>query len=356
MTNVENALPVQHFAGGNGAGGYWNDGSLMLTPGVGCHGTGSSANCMTNARFTSMFSLWTILSFNILLVGDFDRLSNFVMATYSNPIAIGINQDALGKAAVRIDGGTEGPGALLSTPEEQRSLYTPVKVQECGGEPADQRWVMDYMDGRIHNVATNTCLNVKSCGTELIYDSCPTSGKGCKATPTMPFPNEVFTLRQNGQLVSALPDHLCATVSGSGTSKTVALQTCTSPVSTAQRWKYDNKTQQLTTAGGLCVTAGGGGGPSPVKATTLIVGRPLHNQGFAVLFLNNKNTSMVMTCDQSCMGKMGFPANGGAKYTVEDVITHQIVISSLSAGQTLTTKAPVLGNGASAYYLLTPQN
>ena len=65
---------------------------------------------------------------------------------------------------------------------------------------------------------------------------------------------------------------------------------------------------------------------------------------------------MVMTCDQSCMDKMGFPTNGGAKYTVEDVITHQIVISSLSAGQALTTKSPVPGNGASAYYRLTPQN
>ena len=48
MKNVENALPVQHFVGGNSAGGYWNDGSLMLTPGMGCpgqHGAANSANC-----------------------------------------------------------------------------------------------------------------------------------------------------------------------------------------------------------------------------------------------------------------------------------------------------------------------
>lgn len=37
---------------------------------------------MTDDRFISMFSLWTILSFNILLVGDFDRLNSFVMSTY----------------------------------------------------------------------------------------------------------------------------------------------------------------------------------------------------------------------------------------------------------------------------------
>lgn len=34
MKNVENALPVQNYIGGNAHGGYWNDGSLMLTPGT----------------------------------------------------------------------------------------------------------------------------------------------------------------------------------------------------------------------------------------------------------------------------------------------------------------------------------
>jgi len=109
---------------------------------------------MSNDRFQSMFSLWTILSFNILLVGDFAKLNPFVMKTYTNDVAISINQDPLGHGAVRIDGGTgecvrcsamfghgyvacvfvshnlhvicasgddgdaEGPGALLSTDEE----------------------------------------------------------------------------------------------------------------------------------------------------------------------------------------------------------------------------------------------
>ena len=51
MKNVENALPVQQYAGPTESGGYWNDGSLQLVPGMGCS---SPANCMTNDRFQSM--------------------------------------------------------------------------------------------------------------------------------------------------------------------------------------------------------------------------------------------------------------------------------------------------------------
>ena len=62
--------------------GGWagNDGCLLLTPGVGCKGEGDSVttttpsdNCMTNDRFQSMYALWTVLSFNLLLVGDFAK-------------------------------------------------------------------------------------------------------------------------------------------------------------------------------------------------------------------------------------------------------------------------------------------
>lgn len=48
---------------------------------------------MSNDRFQTMFSLWTILSFNILLVGDFAKLNPFVMQTYTNDVAININQE-----------------------------------------------------------------------------------------------------------------------------------------------------------------------------------------------------------------------------------------------------------------------
>ena len=83
MKNIENALPVQQYIRGNGQGGYWNDGSLQLTPGMGCH---DASNCMSNDRFQSMYALWTIMSFNILLVGDFAKLNPFVMGTWTNQV------------------------------------------------------------------------------------------------------------------------------------------------------------------------------------------------------------------------------------------------------------------------------
>ena len=107
MKNLQNALPVQQFTGPTASGGYWNDGSLMLTPvrspsdvfkllqlptrrillthccaqGMGCS---TAANCMSADRFQSMYAIWTIMSFNLLLVGDFSKLNEFVMGTWTN--------------------------------------------------------------------------------------------------------------------------------------------------------------------------------------------------------------------------------------------------------------------------------
>jgi hypothetical protein len=106
MKNLQNALPVQQFTGPTASGGYWNDGSLMLTPvrppseciqpvvapsyiaesfscaqGMGCS---NAANCMSDDRFQSMYAIWTIMSFNLLLVGDFSKLNEFVMGTWTN--------------------------------------------------------------------------------------------------------------------------------------------------------------------------------------------------------------------------------------------------------------------------------
>ena len=125
LQNLENALPAQQFAGPHGSGGYcaqlstlmpdaaWrrfsdsgltavagccapgNDGCLLLTPGTGCRGEGDSVadgdnpsdDCMTNRRFRSMFALWTVNSFNLLLTGDFAQLNSFVMGTWTNDVS-----------------------------------------------------------------------------------------------------------------------------------------------------------------------------------------------------------------------------------------------------------------------------
>ena len=91
---------------------------------------------MTNERFVSMYSIWTIMAFNLLLVGDFAKLNPFVLGTWTNERMIAINQDILGIAAVRIDGGKN----LVQEHEVSGLLgASQMKVAECGGEPDEQK-------------------------------------------------------------------------------------------------------------------------------------------------------------------------------------------------------------------------
>jgi hypothetical protein len=58
--------------------GFWGDGSLMLTPGMGK----DPANHMSNDRFRSQFGAWSALAFNILLVGNLSALNPYVLETW----------------------------------------------------------------------------------------------------------------------------------------------------------------------------------------------------------------------------------------------------------------------------------
>ena len=84
LTNIKNGLSVAKYA----QPGYWNDGSLLLTPGMGKEAN----NNMTPDRFRTQFSAWSVLAFNILLVGNLSALDPFVLETWSNPEVVAVNQ------------------------------------------------------------------------------------------------------------------------------------------------------------------------------------------------------------------------------------------------------------------------
>lgn len=75
-----------------------------------------------------------------------------------------------------------------------------------------------------------------------------------------------------------------------------------------------------------------------------------------MLFVNNKNATESITCDTGCMRKLGLPAAAQlqAGYVVEEVWSKKTVPGALGAHGTLTANA-VAGNGASAYFRITPQ-
>ena len=191
-------------------------------------------------------------------------------------------------------------------------------------------------------------MGVSGCGRNIIYDGCPaTCGTTCSPKST-PCGNERFVLTSAGQLQSELPGHLCATV---GKDDAVTLAACAAGSSEAQTWKYDNVSQQLT-SNGKCVTSGGSG-PGPTAPTSsLVLGRPLADKGFAVFFLNNKPNATSMTCDTACMARLG--AVAGTSYDVTEVWSGKSVLT-LDGGATLPTKTAVPADGGSVYYRLTPK-
>ena len=71
----------------------------------------------------------------------------------------------------------------------------------------------------------------------------------------------------------------CATLQSD---KSVKLTRCASPAPAEQTWKYSKSTQQLTNKG-MCVTASSP--TSHIKQVTTIIGRPLANASYALLFL-----------------------------------------------------------------------
>ena len=140
--------------------------------------TSSQSQGKCRATFSNVtafrYGLWSVMSFNILLVGDFAKLNPFVMGTWTNQLAVAINQDALGKGAERIDSNetavlvAKGPEPDTETgtggPRARAPLHTAMKVQECGGEPADQQWVFSrpgLLAGTVSNNASSSCLNVE---------------------------------------------------------------------------------------------------------------------------------------------------------------------------------------------------
>ena len=319
------------------------------------------------------------------------------MSTWTNDWAIAINQDALAQGATRIDGVSNAEPLVARPGDEDGKAreYMPMAVAECGGEPEKQKWLNNTPAvGFISNPSTLMCLNVKGCGTEIIYDGCVVRGVTCGTTragfvrssarvtspligsphalllayvnilPRRKYPNERWTLSASGQLRSALTPKLCATVNSG---RTVTLTKCVLPVPKSQLWNYDSQSQQLTNTDGLCVTAAKSTpSPSPAaKKETMVLGKPLAGRApgqatgtdlsaprsFAILFLNNKLDAAKVTCNQTCLSRLGMRPGAGHYYSVQDVWTRSTLMT-VGAGQNITVDVPA--NGGSVYLRADP--
>ena len=119
LKNIDNAKGVGRFAGAHPEGGYWNDGSLQLSPGTGCPrkrscqtaqqcgggaqcvggtctgGHTAAATCMTRARHRTQFSAWALLGMNLVTTGNLPLIHErdpYVTQTWTNDEAIAVNR------------------------------------------------------------------------------------------------------------------------------------------------------------------------------------------------------------------------------------------------------------------------
>lgn len=201
----------------------------------------------------------------------------------------------------------------------------------------------------------------------MVYDPCTTAGNG--TCGSVPFGNEKWELTASGQLRSVL-GNVCAELQDD---KSVTLNQCASPATAAQQWKYDNSSQQLTTGdGGMCVTASNP--TSKIKQNSMVIGRPLGGLGFgeprsfALLFLNNHNATMTVTCDATCMRNLLAmapkdtaqqpPPKLAASYAVQEVWSGGKPLGApvkCSAGSCSPVSVSVACCGGTVYVRLVPE-
>lgn len=348
MTNIEAGLSVTQYAGPKNSGGFWNDGCLQLTPGYLNNGQAhDDAHNITNVRHRTQFSTWCMLAMNILMTGNLSALNPYVIETWSNEEILAIQQDPLGQAGFLLElfpGNATGAGKKDNN--SNNLGYTPASVAECGGEPDLQQWEFNSPASQyLHNPASNLCLNVESCATNVIFDGCTTTGTSCGGGQGSYHPNEQWEFTSQGQVKSILPGTPCLTLNSQGA---VVVEPCISPVPASQKWTYNNETKNLITGEGLCLTV-----PSapPTAYDSLIIGRRLSQGALALEFLNNEHVDRNMTCDQDCFRNLG--VRSGVAYTVRDLWLHETVATGVTSATGFTSLVPA--GGASTVYKLSPQ-
>eukprot|EP00041_Stephanoeca_diplocostata_P038582 m.1529821 g.1529821 ORF g.1529821 m.1529821 type:complete len:569 (-) comp25239_c2_seq7:10771-12477(-) len=397
LKNVDNTHGIGQYAGAQSSGGYWNDGSLQLSPGTGCSSstpacandtmcaspltcvdgvcqgptTVPSATCMTQSRHRTMFSLWCVLGLNLVTTGNLPSIANndrFTMATWANEEAIAVNQDAAAWSATRYGRRLDPYAPLVASlrnPRQPSDGSLPhARVAECGGEPALQQWVVGTASN--YTLQCTGALGgqlaiyaaLDDCHTDIVYD-------GCTFDPTVEtcagrgnYTHFQFDLGSDGALRSRYLRGYCITYRPSD--EAVIAAPCGAPLSQDQQWHYVNK-QLMPGNTSKCLTAGTTPPPAS-NATTAVFGRPLtalttptHGASpaenataggaYAVLLLNNGAAATNVTCDRACVANMQLPTAFPATAYVRDLWAHSALspVADIRAGLTL----PVAGGGAS---------
>lgn len=96
-----------------GGPGHWNDPDMLVIGSVGW-GPAVRPTRLTREEQCTHFGLWCLLSAPLLIGCDLRKIDDFTQRLLTNDEVIAINQDALGRQAVRVGGGPDS--AILAKP------------------------------------------------------------------------------------------------------------------------------------------------------------------------------------------------------------------------------------------------
>ena len=318
-------------------------------------------NGMSAAQDRAHFSMWCIMASPLVAGNDVRTMSDTTRDILTNPFAIAVNQDPLGKQAVLV------PSTAVTHPGGK---YPTAFVATCNGQ-AEQQWQLSS-DMFLRRRSPQQCLDLHDCdrgnGSLVGVWECTTRHNQCARA------NDHWTftpLNHSAQAgVGTIRNQLwgaCLGVEdmsgGDGQAQVKAFE-C-QPDNQAQHWKFPQ--QEFSSSKNLvqafspivhvqskgCLSAPATPPPPPPVNSTQVWAKPLsHPVGaLAIVLLNRGDAVAVITAEFSrVLAAIGAPqsANG---YAVFDIWAN----NSLVGNRSLSLNATVQATSA-AFYKLIPQS
>jgi hypothetical protein len=115
---------------------------------------------MTDAEYTTHFSLWSISKAPLLIGCDVTKISAAALSILTNPEVIAVNQDPLGVQGKIV--------AFASSKSSNGS--SGVVIGNCSStsstiDPRRYQWTYNPQDGSIRSVFNGRCLSIDECST-----------------------------------------------------------------------------------------------------------------------------------------------------------------------------------------------
>lgn len=113
---------------------------------------------MTDAEYTSHFSLWAITKAPLIIGSDVRKISAAALSILTNHEVIAVNQDPLGIQGKKV--------AIIESKFPNTS--SEVIVRNCsmpGIDPRRHQWTYNPQDGTIRSVFNGRCLSIAQCST-----------------------------------------------------------------------------------------------------------------------------------------------------------------------------------------------